>query len=104
MLIDTVPNELSLLILTGSVQSEILPLITRYGVPTVVTSRQLGEAIRECGAQIGIDAEDVYFPVGVGYDGIPIASRGFDTVTLSAGGFGWAALKIHFEERWAGAH
>lgn len=72
-----------------------IALITRYGVPTVVTSRQLGEAIRECGAQIGIDAEDVYFPVGVGYDGIPIASRGFDTVTLSAGGFGWAALKIH---------
>ena len=70
-------------------------LITRYGIPPVVTSRRLGEAIRECGAQIGIDAKDVYFPVGVGYDGIPIASRGFETVTLSAGGFDKAALKIH---------
>ena len=70
-------------------------LITRYGIPPVVTSRRLGRAIRECGAEIGIDASEIYFPVGVGYDGIPIASRGFETVTLSAGGFGGASLKIH---------
>jgi hypothetical protein len=72
-----------------------ITLITRYGIPPVVTSERLGQSIRECGAQIGIEASDVYFPVGVGYDGIPIASRGFETVTLSAGGFDGAALKIH---------
>ena len=72
-----------------------ITLITRYGIPPLVTSKRLGRRIRECGAEIGIDVSEIYSPAGVGYDGIPIASRGFETVTLSAGGFGGATMKIH---------
>ena len=72
-----------------------ITLITRYGLPPLVTSKRLGRRIRECGAEIGIDVSEIYSPAGVGYDGIPIASRGFETVTLSAGGFGGATMKIH---------
>jgi hypothetical protein len=38
---------------------------------------------------------EVYLPVGVGFDQMPIASRGFETTTLSSGGFGVASLNVH---------
>ena len=72
-----------------------LTLITRYGMPPVVTSERLGSAIAACGKEVGVEVSEIYSPAGVGYDQLPIASRGFETVTLSSGGFGRAALKIH---------
>jgi hypothetical protein len=72
-----------------------LTLITRYGIPPVVTSKRLGPAIIARAREIGVDVSEIYSPAGIGYDQLPIASRGFETVTLSAGGFGGAALNIH---------
>ena len=72
-----------------------LTLITSYGIPPVVTSRRLGSALVTCGKEIGIEVSEVHSPAGVGCDQLPIASRGFETVTLSSGGFGKAALKVH---------
>ena len=72
-----------------------LTLITRYGIPPVATSRSLGQAIIAYGREIGVEVSEIYSLTGVGFDQIPIASRGFEAVTLSSGGFGGAALKIH---------
>ena len=72
-----------------------LTLITRYGIPPVVTGQTLGQAIIARGREICTEVSAIYSPAGVGYDQLPIASRGFETVTLSAGGFSRAALKIH---------
>lgn len=72
-----------------------LTLITSYGIPPVVTGKKLGSAIVAYGKEIGVEVSEVYSPAGIGSDQLPIASRGFETVTLSSGGFGKAALKIH---------
>ena len=72
-----------------------LTLLTSYGIPPVVTSKELAPAMVACGQDIGIEVSKVYSPAGIGCDQLPIASRGFETVTLSSGGFGRAALQIH---------
>ena len=72
-----------------------LTLLTSYGIPPVVTSKTLAPTMVACGKKIGIEVSKVYSPAGVGCDQLPIASRGFETVTLSSGGFGKAALQIH---------
>lgn len=72
-----------------------LTLLTSYGIPPVVTSKKLAPAMVACGKEIGVAVSKVYSPAGVGCDQLPIASRGFETVTLSSGGFGKAAFQIH---------
>ena len=70
-------------------------LITRYGIPPVRTTNALMEMFRVSGESLGIRVSERYLPIGVGLDSIPIASRGFETVTLTAGNVGSAALRIH---------
>ena len=50
---------------------------------------------RVSGEFLNIQVSERYLPIGVGLDSIPIASRGFETVTLTAGDVGRAALKVH---------
>lgn len=69
--------------------------ITRYGIPPVRTTRTLAEVLRRSGESLGITVSERYLPIGVGLDSIPIASRGFEVVTLAAGDVGRVALKIH---------
>ena len=89
------PNRTYVVNLDGVGAVGKMTLITAYGIPPVVTSKKLGSAIIACGKEIGIEVSKVYSPAGIGSDQLPIASRGFETVTLSSGGFGTAALKIH---------
>ncbi len=70
-------------------------LVTRYGIPPTRTTRTLADLFRTSGEALGIQVSDRYFPIGVGLDSIPIASRGFETVTLTARGVGSVALKVH---------
>ena len=70
-------------------------LITRYGIPPVRTTNALMEMFSVSGECLGIQVSERYLPIGVGLDSIPIASRGFETVTLTAGNVGSAALRIH---------
>ena len=70
-------------------------MVTRYGIPPVHTTRTLADLFRASGESLGVRVSERYLPVGVGLDSIPIASRGFETVTLTAGGVGRVALKIH---------
>ena len=72
-----------------------LTLLTSYGIPPMLTSKKLRSEIAACGKEIGVEVSEVYSPAGVGCDHLPIASRGFETVTLSSGGFGKVVLKIH---------
>ena len=89
------PNRTYVVNLDGVGAVGKLTLITSYGIPPVVTSKKLGSAIVASGREIGVEVSEVYSPAGVGSDQLPIASRGFETVTLSSGGFGKAAFKIH---------
>lgn len=70
-------------------------LVTRYGIPPVHTTRKLAKTFWASGASLGVQVSERYLPIGVGLDSIPIASRGFETVTLTAGNVGSVALKIH---------
>ena len=73
-------------------------LITRYGMPPTRTTRTLRNLFRTSGEALGIQVSERYLPIGVGLDSIPIASRGFETVTLTARGVGGVALKIHSKQ------
>ena len=70
-------------------------VVTRYGIPPVRTTRALADLFRVSGESLGVRVSERYLPIGVGLDSIPIASRGFETVTLTAGEVGSVALKIH---------
>ncbi len=70
-------------------------LVTRYGIPPVHTTRKLAKTFWTSGTSLGVQVSERYLPIGVGLDSIPIASRGFETVTLTAGDVGNVALKIH---------
>lgn len=70
-------------------------MVTRYGIPPVQTTRTLADLFRASGESLGVRVSERYLPIGVGLDSIPIASRGFETVTLTAGDVGRVALKIH---------
>ena len=73
-------------------------LITHYGIPPTRTTRTLGNLFRTSSEALGIRVSERYLPIGVGLDSIPIASRGFETVTLTARGVGSVALKIHSKQ------
>ena len=73
-------------------------LITRYGIPPTRTTRTLGNLFQTSSEALGIRVSERYLPIGVGLDSIPIASRGFETVTLTASGVGSVALKIHSKQ------
>ena len=73
-------------------------VVTRYGIPPVRTTDALTCFFRASGESLGIQVSERYLPIGVGLDSIPIASRGFETVTLTAGDVGRAALKIHSKQ------
>ena len=70
-------------------------VVTRYGIPPIHTTRRLAKLLQTSGASLGVQVSERYLPIGVGLDSIPIASRGFETVTLTAGDVGSVALKIH---------
>lgn len=73
-------------------------LVTRYGMPPVHTTRKLAKMFGTSGESLGVQVSERYLPIGVGLDSIPIASRGFETVTLTAGDVGSVALKIHSKQ------
>ena len=73
-------------------------IVTRYGIPPVRTTRTLAELFRASGESLGVRVSERYLPIGVGLDSIPIASRGFETVTLMAKGVGGVALKVHSKQ------
>ena len=73
-------------------------IVTRYGIPPVHTTCTLAEIFQTSGESLGIQVSERYLPIGVGLDSIPIASRGFETVTLTAGDVGRVALKIHSKQ------
>jgi len=73
-------------------------LVTRYGIPPMRTTRTLRNLFRTSSEALGIRVSERYLPIGVGLDSIPIASRGFETVTLTARGVGSVALKIHSKQ------
>ena len=70
-------------------------VVTRYGIPPVRTANVLADLFQASGESLGVRVSERYLPIGVGLDSIPIASRGFETVTLTAGSVDRAALKIH---------
>lgn len=77
-------------------------LVTRYGIPPTRTTRTLRNLFRTSSEALGIRVSERYLPIGVGLDSIPIASRGFETVTLTARGVGSVALKIHSKQDQSG--
>ena len=73
-------------------------LVTRYGIPPVRTTSALANLFRLSSESLGIRVSERYLPIGVGLDSIPIASRGFETLTLTAGEVGGVVLKVHSKQ------
>ena len=73
-------------------------VVTRYGIPPVHTTRTLDDVFRTSAESLGIKVSERYLPIGVGLDSIPIASRGFEAVTLTAGDVSSVAMKIHSKQ------
>lgn len=80
------------------VSKDAVNLITRYGIPPVYTAKELSSALSVSGKALGIKVTERYFPIGVGFDSIPIASRGFEAVTLTSGDVGSVTLKVHSKQ------
>ena len=89
------PNRTYVINLDGLGVGDAVSVITRYGIPPIYTARTLAEVFRRSGESLGIKMSERYLPIGVGLDSIPIASRGFEAVTLTSGDVGSVALKIH---------
>ena len=81
--------------LDGLGVGEGVNVVTRYGIPPVWTANALADLFQTSGESLDIPVSERSLPTGVGLDSIPIASRGFETVTLTAGEVGSAALRIH---------
>ena len=73
-------------------------MVTRYGIPPVRTADVLADRFQASGESLGIQVSERHLPIGVGLDSIPIASHGFETVTLTAGDVGRVALKVHSKQ------
>ena len=73
-------------------------MVTRYGIPPVQTANALADLLQSSGESLGIQVSEQHLPIGVGLDSIPIANHGFETVTLTAGGVGRVALKVHSKQ------
>ena len=73
-------------------------VVTGYGIPPVRTANVLADRLQVSGESLGIQVSERHLPIGVGLDSIPIASRGFETVTLTAGDVGRVALKVHSKQ------
>ena len=73
-------------------------VVTGYGIPPLRTANVLAGRFQTSGESLGIQVSERHLPIGVGLDSIPIASRGFETVTLTAGDVGRVALKIHSKQ------
>ena len=73
-------------------------IVTRHGIPPIRTARTLADLFRASGESLGVPVSERSLPIGVGLDSIPIASRGFETVTLMAKGVGSVALKVHSKQ------
>ena len=73
-------------------------VVTGYGIPPVRTANALADRFQTSGESLGIQVSERHLPIGVGLDSIPIASHGFETVTLTAGEVGRVALKVHSKQ------
>ena len=73
-------------------------IVTRHGIPPIRTTRTLADLFRASGESLGVLVSERSVPIGVGLDSIPIASCGFETVTLMAKGAGSVALKVHSKQ------
>lgn len=73
-------------------------VVTRYGIPPIQTTNTLINLLRTSGESLDIQVSERHLPIGVGLDSIPIASHGFETVTLTAGDVGRVALKVHSKQ------
>ena len=70
-------------------------VVAGYGIPPVRMANVLADQFQASGESLGIQVSERHLPIGVGLDSIPIASHGFETVTLTAGNVGRVALKVH---------
>ena len=73
-------------------------VVAGYGIPPVRTANVLADRFQASGESLGIQVSERHLPIGVGLDSIPIASHGFETVTLTAGDVGRVALKVHSKQ------
>ena len=89
------PNRTHVINLDGLGVGNAVNIVTRYGIPPVHTTQTLMELFQVSSESLGTQVSERYLPIGVGLDSIPIASRGFEVVTLTAGDVGSVALKIH---------
>ncbi len=76
----------------------VIKIIDSYGIPPVFTSRKLSGRLKTIARELDIRAKSVYSPAGAGYDSIPAAYRGFESVTLACCRLFGELSRIHSDE------
>jgi hypothetical protein len=72
------------------------PVITvRYGILYKKTSQRLFQVIKDVFNKAGIRVRSSWLLIGAGLDSIPIASRGYESVTVSCGGMKKMGKIVH---------
>jgi hypothetical protein len=76
---------------------EKLLVVDRYGFPPLVTGAFLGQKIRQMARERGLPLHGIPLILGALWDHVVWARRGFESVTLSLGGWEKATFMIHGE-------
>jgi len=77
---------------------EKLLIVDRYSFPEIRTARALGKVAERCALSLGIPLHRPLLLMGALWDHVVWASRGYEAITLSMGGWEKATLLIHSRE------
>ena len=75
-----------------------IKIIDAYGIPPIITAGKLSGRLKESAKKLDIKAKSVYSPAGAGYDSIPAAHRGYESVTLACCKLFGELTLIHSED------
>ncbi len=72
-----------------------LTLSSRHSFPPVRTGGRLETILLKIAGEMKIPVRKIYFPISPGLEHIPVAHKGYRSVTLTSSGFDPATLSIH---------
>lgn len=70
-------------------------LTTKYGLPPLNTAKTLKDKLFHIAKGLNINLKEGYLPIGAGLDHMPVASRGFEALTISSGRNYRVLIRVH---------
>ncbi|MDQ7825630.1 MAG: M28 family peptidase [Candidatus Eremiobacteraeota bacterium] len=92
---DFPPERTYVVNLDGVGGTEKLLVVDSYGFPPSITARRLGKFIRNRARALGVRLHRAPLVLGALWDHVVWGARGYESVTLSVGGWDRATLSVH---------